>query len=303
MVLWLLLGTFSMVAMLWTAAHKTVVISARSQEQGELVPEYRTEQTGEMQLPMQTDQKADRQICIPLESGTKAENVVVENHYMEKELWIYIENGRKAFYKERRITGDLNPVEKGICEAQNEGVLLRLSMREVLEYHSTLEEGSLWVDYVSPKELYDRIVVLDPVGGGRDPGVTASGCQEKEVALSVARQTAQLMEDRQVNILPVQRISMLRKRQEGSSPTGLEQICIWRSDCRQIRRIRRSMGSAENIMMNIIFRSSATFSGPIALQGRLRWRPAIGQWDFSRQQRKMSCGRSQSRQPESLWGM
>ena len=197
MVLWLLLGTFSMVAMLWTAARKTVVISARSQEQGELVPEYRTEQTGEMQLPMQTDQKADRQICIPLESGTKAENVVVENHYMEKELWIYIENGRKAFYKERRITGDLNPVEKGICEAQNEGVLLRLSMREVLEYHSTLEEGSLWVDYVSPKELYDRIVVLDPVGGGRDPGVTASDCQEKEVALSVARQTAQLMEDRQ----------------------------------------------------------------------------------------------------------
>ena len=200
MVLWLLLGTFSMVAMLWTAAHKTVVISARSQEQGELVPEYRTEQTGEMQLPMQTDQKADRQICIPLESGTKAENVVVENHYMEKELWIYIENGRKAFYKERRITGDLNPVEKGICEAQNEGVLLRLSMREVLEYHSTLEEGSLWVDYVSPKELYDRIVVLDPVGGGRDLGVTASGCQEKEVALSVARQTAQLMEDRQVKV-------------------------------------------------------------------------------------------------------
>lgn len=56
--------------------------------------------------------KADRQICIPLESGTKAENVMVENHYMEKELWIYIENGRKAFYKEQRITGDLNPVKK-----------------------------------------------------------------------------------------------------------------------------------------------------------------------------------------------
>lgn len=49
-----------------------MVISARSQEQGELVPEYRTEQTGEMQLPMQTDQKADRQICIPLESGTES---------------------------------------------------------------------------------------------------------------------------------------------------------------------------------------------------------------------------------------
>ena len=200
LILWLVLGAVSMGGMLHAAAHKTVVISARGQEQGEIVPEYRTGENGEMQLPMMTDHVADRQSCIPLEAGTKAENVVVENHYMEKELWVYIQTGRKTFYKEHKITGDLTLVEKGICEAQNEGVLLRLSMREVLEYHSTLEEGSLWVDYVSPKELYDRIVVLDPVGGGRDPGVTASGCQEKEVALSVARQTAQLMEDRQVKV-------------------------------------------------------------------------------------------------------
>ena len=116
MVLWLLLGTFSMVAMLWIAAHKTVVISARSQEQGELVPEYRTEQTGEMQLPMQTDQKADRQICIPLESGTKAENVVVENHYMEKELWIYIENGRNGIVYCKTVKG------MGCISYQKEGI-------------------------------------------------------------------------------------------------------------------------------------------------------------------------------------
>ncbi len=200
LVLWILLGTVSMGGMLRVAAHKTVIISARGQEQGEIVPEYRTGENGEVQLPFVWDQTADRQICIPLEAGTKAENVVVENHYMEKELWIYIQNGRKAFYREQRITGDLTPVEKGICEARNEGVLLRLSMQEVLEYHSTLEEGMLWIDYVSPKELYDRIVVLDPVGGGSDRGVTASGCQEKDIALAIARQTAQLMEDQKVKV-------------------------------------------------------------------------------------------------------
>ncbi len=200
LVLWILLGTVSMGGMLRAAAHKTVVISARGQEQGEIVPEYRTGENGEVQLPFVWDQTADRQLCIPLEAGTKAENVVVENHYMEKELWIYIQTGRKAFYREQRITGDLTPVEKGICEARNEGVLLRLSMQEVLEYHSTLEEGVLRIDYVSPKELYDRIVVLDPAGGGSDRGVTASGCQEKDIALAVARQTAQLMEDQKVKV-------------------------------------------------------------------------------------------------------
>ena len=191
LILWLVLGAVSMGGMLHVAAHKTVVISARGQEQGEIVPEYRTGENGEMQLPMMTDHVADRQICIPLEAGTKAENVVVENHYMEKELWVYIQTGRKTFYKEHKITGDLTLVEKGICESRNEGVLLRLTMKDVLEYHSTLEEGVLRIDYVMPKELYDRIVVLDPAGGGSNRGVTASGCQEKDIALKVAKQTAQ----------------------------------------------------------------------------------------------------------------
>ena len=88
LILWLLLGSMSMGIMLWTAAHKTVVISALSQEQGGLVTENQAERSHEMQLDMAEDRKAEREICIPLETGTKAENVVVENHYMERELWI-----------------------------------------------------------------------------------------------------------------------------------------------------------------------------------------------------------------------
>ena len=161
MILWMLLGSAALGTMLWTAAHKTVVISALSQEQGELVTENQTERAQEMQLPMSDDQMAGRQIRIPLETGTKAENVVVENHYMERGLWIYIQNGRKAFYQENPLTGNLSLVEKAVCEAQNEGVLLRLSMKEVLEYHSTLEDGTLKIDFTDPRENYDMIVVLD----------------------------------------------------------------------------------------------------------------------------------------------
>ena len=66
LILWLVLGAVSMGGMLHVAAHKTVVISARGQEQGEIVPEYRTGENGEMQLPMMTDHVADRQICIQI---------------------------------------------------------------------------------------------------------------------------------------------------------------------------------------------------------------------------------------------
>lgn len=200
LILWLLLGGLSFGVMLWTAAHKTVVISSLSQEQGGLVTENQTKRAQEMPLTMTEDRKADREIRIPLEAGTKAENVVVENHYMEKELWIYVQNGRKAFYREHQLTGDFSLVGNGICEAQNEGVLLRLSMKEILEYHNTLEEGTLRIGFVNPRENYDRIVVLDPVGGGSEKGVAASGCEEKAIALEVARQTAQRMEGSKVKV-------------------------------------------------------------------------------------------------------
>ncbi len=200
LILWILLAGIYLGVMLWTAAHKTVVISALSQEQGGLVTENQMEQSHEMQLTLTEDRKVDREICIPLEAGTKAENVVVENHYMEKELWIYVQNGRKTFYREHQLTGDFSLVGNGICEAQNEGVLLRLSMKEILEYHSTLEEDTLKIDFVNPRENYDKIVVLDPVGGGREKGVEASGCEEKTIALEVARQTAQLLEGGRVKV-------------------------------------------------------------------------------------------------------
>ena len=82
LILWILLAGIYLGVMLWTAAHKTVVISALSQEQGGLVTENQMEQSHEMQLTLTEDRKVDREICIPLEAGTKAENVVVENHYM-----------------------------------------------------------------------------------------------------------------------------------------------------------------------------------------------------------------------------
>ncbi len=201
LVLWLLLGSTAMGIMLWSAAHKTVIISSLSQEQGGLVTETQIERTHEMQLILQEDATGEkRQIRIPLQPGTKAENVVVENHYMEKELWIYVQSGGKSFYADHHLLGDFGLVEQGVCEAQNEGVLLRLSMKEILEYHSTLEDDILKIDFIDPIENYARIVVLDPAGGGGELGATASGCQEKTVALEVARLTAQILENQKVKV-------------------------------------------------------------------------------------------------------
>ena len=65
---------------------------------------------------------------------------------------------------------------------------MKLEMEDVMEYRSTLERNLLTISYGEPHELYDFLVVLDPVGGGSDSGISGYGISEKELALEVARQ-------------------------------------------------------------------------------------------------------------------
>ena len=126
--------------------------------------------------------------CVPLPEGIRPENVFTENRYMDRELWIYVQGGETGFYGENALYGDVSSILGGYCQGREDEVLLKLEMQDVMEYWSTLERNVLTISCGEPHELYDFLVVLDPVGGGSDPGISGYGISEKELALEVARQ-------------------------------------------------------------------------------------------------------------------
>lgn len=185
-VLWMVFGCVGMALMLYAASRKTIVIADVLQEQ----PEEATELAGRpdgKQLLLQNDDEEVHSISIPLAKGTKAESVVMENRYMEQELWIYLQDADVDFYTENKICGDIAPVLGGFCEEKPDGVVLKLQMSEVLEYRSTMENNALQIAFCEPKELYHMIVVVDPVGGGSDCGKFVDDFSEKTVTLEVAK--------------------------------------------------------------------------------------------------------------------
>ena len=107
---------------------------------------------------------------IPLPEECKAEDIVIENYYMNQELCILVGTADADFYEANAISGNLDMVKKGLCEAANEGtdekgVKLRFSLTGIFEYHTILENHDLYVNFLSPREMYDKIVVIDPYGG------------------------------------------------------------------------------------------------------------------------------------------
>lgn len=188
-VFWTLLCVCCMAVMLSFAANKTIVIAEVSQEKPGLVmnagPEGHSSQETALQLKMVYGIKDS--FSIPLPESVKAENVVMENRCMDRELRIYIQSNEEIFYRENGVSGDVSSILSGCAESQEDGILLKLQMEHVMEYKSTMEGSVLTIECSEPEELYSFIVVLDPGSGGSNQGKKGENLTEKDLTLQVAR--------------------------------------------------------------------------------------------------------------------
>lgn len=188
---WTLLCTACMAVMMLFAANKSIVIADVSPEQSGLSAgaEGPLWIDSDSILTLESTSGVAGSFRVPLPKGVRAENVTVENRYMDRELLLYIQGGDEKFYEENLISGDIalgQPVY-GISR-QEDGVVLKFRMSRVLEYVSTMEGNALTINWYEPSELYEYIVVLDPAGGGEEIGTVGSSLREKDVTLQVARQ-------------------------------------------------------------------------------------------------------------------
>lgn len=189
-VVWAVFFSACMTVMLLFASNKTIVIADVSQEQSGLPvnPVQSGQASSNGELRVSKTYGVEGSLRIPLPKGIKAENVIMENRYMDRELWLYIQGGAVEFYEENEVSGDISPVLSGWSEEQEDGILLKLKMNRVLEYRSTMEGNALTIVWYEPDELYECIVVLDAAGGGGETGISDFGLSEKDVTLQVARQ-------------------------------------------------------------------------------------------------------------------
>lgn len=189
-VVWTLVFLTCMTSMLLFAANKTIVIADVSQDPSGVPvnPIQAGETTVDRTLALQEDYGMNGSFRIPLSKGIRAENVTMENRYVDRELLLYIQDGDEGFYEENRISGDIAHVLSAYCEMQEGGVLLKIEMDRVLEYRSTMDSSGLTISWYEPAELYDYIVVLDPAGGGSETGINDYSLPEKDVTLQVVKQ-------------------------------------------------------------------------------------------------------------------
>lgn len=134
-------------------------------------------------------------LCIPLPETGKAEDITIENHYMDREMCVLLKNVESSFYTEHALGGNYTAVSSGEYTETTDGVMLKFRLDGLYEYRTVYEDGGLYISFLNPRELYGRIVVIDPVCGGMNNGNATNGLVEKELTLQIARSLKEKLDD------------------------------------------------------------------------------------------------------------
>ena len=170
---------------LYLSAGKVVTISDVAQD--EVQKTEVSEVSDQHLLTFALGESNTSYLRIPLPEGCKAEDIVIENHYMDQELCVLVANNDEEFYKENVISGNRDMVEQGNYEVSEEGIKLNFQLSGIFEYRTILENNDLYISFLSPKEMYYRIIVIDPACGGSNTGYEADGLLEKSINLQIAK--------------------------------------------------------------------------------------------------------------------
>lgn len=157
-------------------------------------------QQKENRLTMQEDKTATNYLCVPLSSELKAEQVRIENHYMDCEIWIYITAAPDNFYEGNALTGNLEKVVGGSFEEREKETILKLVLDGIYECKTILERGYLFLEFMLPGEIFDKIVVIDAGHGGSDTGFQYNDTEEKELTLDIVKRLMTQMDNTDVKV-------------------------------------------------------------------------------------------------------
>lgn len=174
---------------------------------------------------------------VPLPQGIKAQEIVLENHYMDRQLWIMIKRSDETFYQENVISGNRKKIESGTYDVTEDEIKLNLKLTGIYECRTILENDNLYIEFMPPREMHEKIVVIDPACGGLDLGHKANGVTEKEITLAVARKLKEKLD--------VSGIKAYYTRMDDVNPSDEERISLG-NDTRADMYIRIQVNHAED---------------------------------------------------------
>lgn len=153
------------------------------------------------------------QLSLKLPKGTAADQIRITNDYVTQTIRVEIPGTDSDYFESYPIAGSSDHIDSlSYSNEGGEGVI-EIVMDRVYELLTDSDSGHYYLDFLSPHQVYDKVVVIDAGHGGRAPGATKQGVKEKDIDLAIVLQLKEIMDASEENI------GVYYTRTDDSNPT------------------------------------------------------------------------------------
>ncbi|MDC7300868.1 N-acetylmuramoyl-L-alanine amidase family protein [Agathobacter ruminis] len=127
--------------------------------------------------------------------------VTVENHYLEQTVYVKFPTTCADYFSEYSLQGSSDTISSiGYYTEDGVGVMA-IQMSRLYEVEHQFEKGSVYLTFVDPHDIYDKVIVVDAGHGtGAKGGATMAGVDEAELNLAIVLQLKKLLDASDLNI-------------------------------------------------------------------------------------------------------
>ena len=131
------------------------------------------------------DETVDAQLAIALPQDLPEDELEVENDYITQTVYIRFAGGVDDYFEQYGIKGSSDHIASLSYYKDGDEGVIALMLDRVYELSQEYRSGSLYLDFVDPHDIYDKIVVVDAGHGGKMPGALKLGISEKDIDLAI----------------------------------------------------------------------------------------------------------------------
>lgn len=179
--------------------------------------EAKREQMSELQMLAYYTEQAEEeediafrhQLRLELPAGMTEDKIAIENDYVKQLITIRIPDVEKDYFSNHPLLGRSDYIN----DLYMENGVIEITMDAVYEVKTAVKNGFLYVNFLTPRQVYDKVVVIDAGHGGGAPGAIKQGIMEKDINLSIVLELKKLLDENDQNI------GVYYTRTEDNNPT------------------------------------------------------------------------------------
>lgn len=136
----------------------------------------------------------EHQIRIELPEGLTLEDIQIQNEVLSQLIIISIPGIDQEYYFEHPLLGSSNHIDDLMLGSEQDKGIIEITLDAVYEIETTIKNSWLYLDFIPPQELYEKVLVIDAGHGGEQPGAIKQGIYEKDLNLAIVLELKKLLD-------------------------------------------------------------------------------------------------------------